>query len=297
MSEKNKLQEYCQKNKIPMPVYETWSSGKDNCLQWSAKVIIIVDGKKIIIDTIVPSNSKSSAEKQAALMMLDYISKKHGNPDTQLTKLRNATKLNITSTHKPSIKKENFNKIMVNIDDKISLGSDDDKIFSSSDDKITSNFDDKISSGSDDKVLSSFDDKIFNKILDIYFIDLENKPAFKYKPNDSSIFIGFINSIHNSLPKYSDWHKCQSDNIWTELLNKNRKLIYIIDGGISDLSDHFITAMLYPLVEFISKNNISCTVHIISGDHASWCTRACLEKILKWRKMDYVNVVNAVIMK
>lgn len=70
-------------------------------------------------------------------------------------------------------------------------------------------------------------------ITDIYLIDLENKPAFKFEPNnENEIYIGFINSIHNSLPQYYSWQKCVMDEFALE--SGNNKLLYTIDGGVTD---------------------------------------------------------------
>lgn len=258
MSEKNRLQEYCQQNKILLPIYESWSIGEAHCLQWSAKVTIKINDKNIVMDTIVPCNTKTSAEKQAAMMMLDRIARKDNNSQSQLTKLRNATKLTVMSTHKHRGK---------------SIGLNSESVISPS--------------------------QNLNEISNIYMIDLENKPAVKLIPERNSLYIGFINSIHHSLSKYDSWKKCETDDLELELElelgleSYNQRLLYIIDGGINDLVDHFMTAMIYPIVNFIQANNISVTIHIISGDHASWCTRTCLEKILKWRNINQIEIVNA----
>ncbi len=101
----------------------------------------------------------------------------------------------------------------------------------------------------DSKIESNDYDKIFNII---YLIDLENKPIFKKKLDKNILYIGFINSIHNSLIKYTDWNVSNSDNLFEEILkSKNNKQLYLIEGGISDLVDHFITLYMYPLINYL----------------------------------------------
>lgn len=283
MSEKNRLQEYCQKNKLQMPTYQTWSTGEPHKLLWSASVTIIIDGKHKTIDTIVSTNSKISAEKQAAALMFDHINqiKNKGNKETsRLGKLKDSTKINIISTHRPS-------KNPTPIDS----SSDDDIIV---DDIVIDEYTDIPDQLS--KVIDDVDIHQDIGINKIYLIDLENKPCFKsiLNFNKNSLYIGFINSIHHSVGSYNDWHKCSSDNIALELVESgNNKLFYLVDGGTSDLADHFMTAMIYPVVSYIQNTKILPKIYIISGDHAGWCTRACLEKILKWNKIVGISIKNA----
>nr|URM62370.1 double stranded RNA binding motif [Mimivirus sp.] len=135
----------------------------------------------------------------------------------------------------------------------------------------------------------------YNTPQTIYLLDLENKPVFDLKPDNNSIYLGFINSLHHSIPKYKNWHICKSDDIYHELsVSNNNCLIYIIEGGISDLADHLMTLMLYPLMIFISKLKCRPNIAIVSGDHAAWCTRICLEKILKWHNIDGIIISNTI---
>ena len=317
MTEKNRLQEYCQKNKIALPVYSSWSIGEAHKQQWSANVTIIVKKAPVTINTIVASISKSSAEKQAALLMLDNIKSQKNNSHhaSQLTKLQQATKLSITSTHK---KKSDSSKLL-----EVDLSSDstssiiDDLNVEESENVL----DNDIINVSDDEISSNTSDK-FNGLIafkNIYLIDLENKPAFRTKTKNNCLYIGFINSIHHSLIKYNNWYKCISDDLAQEITtSKSNKLLYLIEGGTVDLVDHFMTAFVYPIVNFVQKMHSefenanastdsiynSCIVsksieqqetilHIISGDHAGWCTRACFEKVIKWRKITNIVVTNA----
>ena len=95
MSEKNMLQEFCQKNKIPMPIYKSWHIGKPHKLEWSGNVTIKLNNEDITINTLVNTNSKVAAEKQAAIMMLDYIrtkkNKNNINKISQISKFSHIT--------------------------------------------------------------------------------------------------------------------------------------------------------------------------------------------------------------
>jgi hypothetical protein len=300
MSEKNKLQEYCQKNKLQMPVYSSWCNGEPHCLQWSSNVTIKIGNKDVTIDTIVPCNSKTSAEKQAAMMMLDHFkSKKNNNLEkiSNLSKLKQSTKLSISSTHKALFS----NKLHISDDsndDLVVVSSDkEDSILeisdSTDDDSKQSkrNLDERISLTTHKNQIENINPSLFNNI---YLIDLENKPSFKSKLKSNALYIGFLNSIHHSIDKYKNWHICKTDNITEELLESyNNKLLYLIDGGTPDLVDHFITCFIYPIINYIGENNISPVINIISGDHAGWCTRTCLEKILRWRKINSIEIINA----
>lgn len=134
---------------------------------------------------------------------------------------------------------------------------------------------------------------IVASITDIYLIDLENKPALKVNFKSTGLYFGFINSIHHSIGKYKGWHKCESDSVEKEIKAANSNLLlYCIEGGTADLSDHFLTLFSYPIVNFIQESNIAPVIHIITGDHAGWCSRACIEKILSWRSLN-IKIVNA----
>ena len=124
----------------------------------------------------------------------------------------------------------------------------------------------------------------------IYLIDLENKPAFNIKENNTCLYIGFINSIHHSIPKYNKWKICESDNIDKESKDNN-KLLYTIEGGVNDLSDHYMTAMIYPLLHYM-KTNLVHEIAIISGDHAGFCTKSCIETIAAFRKITGIKIKN-----
>ena len=207
MSSKNKLQEYCQKNKISLPIYSSNSRGFSNELEWFATVKII--DLHIEASTINSSNSKTIAEQKVADMVLNKL-------DFETNKLE----------------------------------------------KID-----------------------FNKIKSVVLIDLENKPTFKYNLTSDCLYIGFHNSIHHSLSKYTNWHICTTSNINDEIIKSNsNQLLYLIEGGVPDLVDHFMTMFTYPLIFYLESNNLIQTIYIISGDHAGFCTKACIEKAFEWNK-------------
>ncbi len=67
----------------------------------------------------------------------------------------------------------------------------------------------------------------------------------------------------------------------------------MIDGGVTDLADHFMTSFIYPIIEFINQQNHPIkSIIIVSGDHAGWCNRYCFEKILKLKNMTNVTIEN-----
>ncbi|AYV85681.1 MAG: double-stranded RNA binding motif protein [Satyrvirus sp.] len=222
LSDKNRLLEFCQKEKIQMPIYNTWSTGPPHQLLWFANIILKIDNTDIILETKEPSKNKTSAEINVSSMMMNYIN------------------VNVN--------------VDVNVD--VNVGG--------------------------------------YKIDNIYLIDLENRPAFKHKTESNSLYIGFINEMHHSIDKYSGWHKCKSDDISKEICESNsRKIFYAINGGTQDLADHLMTLILYPVVWYIQTLDYYPNIIIVSGDHAGWCTRICLEKILSWKNIP--NIPNILI--
>jgi hypothetical protein len=123
----------------------------------------------------------------------------------------------------------------------------------------------------------------------IVLIDLENKPAFRQMLKKNAIYIGFSSTTHNSLHKYENWHRCVNDNIENELLKSNL-LLYLIEGGVPDLVDHFMTAFVYPLAKYLEMNKEIKIVYVVTGDHAGFCTKACLEKVIAWKGIEGVRV-------
>ena len=253
MSEKNLLQEFCQKKKTHIPIYQSVSSGKPHSLNWKATVTIQINGRDLVIESDTDCSSKTKAEQQAAKLMLRYIQENLSGTEYILPK-----------SVKPIITKNTLANYL----------SD---------------------TAYNNTMLTSNPPIDLNKITSIYLIDLENKPSANLKAANNCIYVGCLNSIHHSVQKYESWIKCGSDKIDKEITQSlSTKLLYLIDGGTADLVDHFMTVLVYPIVDFIQQYKLSPTINIISGDHAGWCTRACIEKILKWRSMSNVNIVNAV---
>lgn len=250
-SPKNKLQEYFQKNKLPIPIYNSISSGPDHNKIWTSSIVATINGQEFTLVGSKNSNSKTISQQMVATEMLEY-----------LLKLDN----NATDTN------ANCNIINKN-----------------------NNNNNTTDTNADCNIIPLKQTNNYNTPQTIYFLDLENKPVFDLKPDNNSIYLGFINSLHHSIPKYKNWYTCKSDDIYHELsISDNNRLIYIIEGGTSDLADHLMTLMLYPLMIFISKLNCRPNITIVSGDHAAWCTRICLEKILKWHNIDGILISNTI---
>lgn len=257
MSEKNKLQEYCQKNKFAMPIYQSYSEGPPHKLRWSSQVTLEIDKEQLMTKTNNMYDSKVASEKEAAYLMLNMIkNKKNSQSKNDITPLNNKEKL-------PIINSEIVHDL-------------------------------KIDHEQNNDFFSQTKDQNF---LKIYLIDLENKPCFKKNVEINNLYIGFINSIHHSVSKYDSWHLCKTDDINKEITSSNsNKLLYLIDGGTPDLVDHFITLFIYPLINYlwnVFKEKNFPTIVIISSDHAGWCTRICLEKVLKWHKFHDIEIENS----
>lgn len=275
MSEKNLLQEYCQKNGLIMPQYETWSRGEAHRLEWFAQVKVVVNGRTLLVESDKWANSKTNAEKIAAKAMLYHLDenyKKIFTPSINMEFEKFYTSKNIVP---------NSSKIQPHIID-----------FLKSD-----KFEPIVSNPEKKRLIEEF--RKFNvlsieSIDTIHVIDAENKQFFKLNPNPNAMYIAFINSIHNTLPKYTEWHICKSDDITAEINScANSRLLYMIEGGTTDLVDHFMSCFAYAIVEFIKKNSITPIINIVSGDHAGWCTRICIEKVAKWKGIN-VNVKNSI---
>lgn len=126
----------------------------------------------------------------------------------------------------------------------------------------------------------------------IYLIDLENKPCFRQKFQLNALYIGFISTSHDCCGKYANWHKCDGDDLKQMVGGTNYKLIYYIEGGVNDLVDHHMTLAVYPVVNYVMTMATTPTIVIVSGDHAGWCTRNCLEKVATWRNLT-LKIINA----
>ena len=87
---KNKLQEYCQKNNIQLPVYVSNSTGPKHILKWTSMVTI----KNTLSASGEECDSKKAAEESAAENLLNIIAnmRKNNKP------LNNQRKFNKIST-------------------------------------------------------------------------------------------------------------------------------------------------------------------------------------------------------
>lgn len=299
-SEKNLLQEYCQKRKLAMPIYVSNSTGPKHKLQWKARVTIIMNDKLIVAKTGDLYNSKVMAEKYAARTLLNMIrEKKIENSDRGIR----TVSPDLSDSDDPILSDELSDFKESKTDESITSPEDQDVLYSdrsidsdSYNPTTTNEFDTHLMDSFGipmDPILMDYSVSFAGIFNEICIIDLENKPCFKEKLKPFILYIGFINSIHNSVSKYNDWYECRSDNISKEVMeSKNNKLLYLIDGGTPDLVDHFMTMFVYPLLTYITISNIKPVINIISGDHAGWCTRACLEKVLKWNKIYDLDIVN-----
>ncbi|AVL94643.1 double-stranded RNA binding motif protein [Moumouvirus australiensis] len=230
MSAKNKLQEYFQKNKLPLPVYSSSSIGAAHEKKWTSNITVIIDNNEFTLIGDKYFDSKVESQLKVAEQMLEHIN----NKKFIVNKINNVN--------------ENSTKI-----------------------------------------------KNTKDSINIYLLDLENRPMPELKTDSNSIYLGFLNTIHHSVPKYSKWHKCKSDNILKELQDsQNNRLLYLIEGGVSDLVDHFMTLLIYPVINYIKQIEILPTIIIVSGDHAAWCTKTCLEKVLKWHNIQVESIINTI---
>lgn len=266
--EKNILQEYCQKKKIAFPIYKMFAIGEPHNPRWGGKVELDDLGRFIKIKIPPSYKSKIEAERNAAAEILKSLSK----PDESI-------KVPIDKEEKHYDAEESDKTLKI---PKIT--------------KIDKHDEMKASELSDDLDLDSEIDAIKKTTIynAIYLIDLENKHYFAKPIDKKSLYIGFLNSLHHTRPKYKDWHVCLSDNIQKEITaSNNNRLLYLIDGGVSDLVDHYMTAMSYSVIKFVKSLKDIPVINIISADRASWCTHSCLDKLAKFRKLN-LKIVNDV---
>ncbi len=132
----------------------------------------------------------------------------------------------------------------------------------------------------DDK--NTFDpDKIPWKLV---MIDLENRPCF-FEPPPGNLYLGFIGEDHVSLKKYKDWYlgfSTDLNRVVTEVAPHSNKILYTIDGKIKDTIDHFMSAMILPVINFLLKTRVEIPeVVIVTGDHSGHCTKVLFDKFLE----------------
>ena len=254
-SYKNILQEFCQKNKYSMPIYKTTSYGLPHALQWSSVVTLTI-GERNYRTASNNSATKIQAEQQAARTLHEQL-------------LNAVPKESPRESPKKLRAQSNMIPILVPV--------------------VTLN-DSHKESPKESGIKSKLD---LNNLSKIYLIDLENKPCMgKLLESQTSLYIGFLSSTHHSIPKYTGWHLSDTDNI-KQLLETNNvnKLLYTVEGGLTDLVDHNITMFIYPLLQFIRQLNKAVEVIIVSGDNAGWCSTACLRTAIRWQDIQLISRV------
>ena len=257
MSHKSGLQVFCQKQNIKLPVYTHWSSGPGHMLEWFATVTLIIGSDTIQIQTVDPFGTKVAAENEAAALMMVQL-------DTYLSATK-PKKLTVTRSHTDSPPPKPKAKTPPPKPKAKTPPTKEKKLRA-----ITA-----------------------ESIQHIYLIDLENKPCFTTTQDEGTLYIGFISSTHNSLFRYENWHRCHTDDIATLLVEINTtfpRLLYVVEGGIPDIVDHHMSAYTHPVSMFSSNCPNLLTISIISGDHAGWCTKSCLEKVMERKKQSGVKV-------
>lgn len=259
MNAKKILHEYCQKNGLDNPTYESWSVGRDNEMQWFSKTTMYLpNGKQITAQSKCSFTKKQFSEQNAAENLVMLMNEQF---DITLTNTKSINSVKSNSTvcfNKPTSQPiESITSVepMLPIEYTAFIQT----------------------SGSNT----------------IYLIDLENVPLHNKKVTGQSLYLGFINCIHSTLSKYNDWFVSPNDDILSQSKISN-KLLFIVEGGIPDVSDHFMTCMTYPVVTYIKSLDATVKHHIyiVSKDHAAYCTKACLRKILDWNNLTNVMIYN-----
>lgn len=258
ISYKNRLQEWCQKNNKSLPIYSSKSKGEDHCLQWSANATVIINEKAISATCKPKFSTKIAAEQYVAKKLLNKICK------NDIIELNNIDNLSSSSPNSPSSPNSLSSSSSTTINSpRLSM---------------------KISPKS-------------NNIRIINLIDLENKPYFDIKCNPNTLYIGCISATHSTLPKYVDWLNTDTDKIADVVKNPdNRLLLYMIEGGVVDLVDHYMTCLIYPIINYVKTLSLDpeeiINIRIITGDKAGYCTRICFEKIISWENLKQIKMTN-----
>lgn len=120
----------------------------------------------------------------------------------------------------------------------------------------------------------------------IYIIDLENRPFWNREKLRNALYVGFISSTHGAVEKYYDWQPLNSPHLLQESLRLNNKLLYKAEGGVKELVDHFMSAFVVYIVDYVALFRLPTVVHIVSGDNSGWCTRLCLAQHAKWKGVE-----------
>jgi len=272
-SHKNILQEYCQKQKYSMPSYQTNSSGQAHALSWSATITLVFDNETLTAASTIPFSKASLAEQQAAQLMYEKLTKDKRKSDNTYLNRKNS---NVRDISNIAVGKETQPR---------------------QEDFIGYPCTQRKAEIVDTPQLEVLNPVITGDFIDtitkVYIIDLENKPCFnKSLQSNHSLYIGFISSTHHSVPKYANWYHSDTDDVMS-LVNtsQNNKLLFTIDGGLTDLVDHSMSMFIYPLLAFIKKLGRQINIVIVTGDNAGWCTAACLRTAIKWHNMELISRV------
>nr|AEX63024.1 hypothetical protein mv_R822 [Moumouvirus Monve] len=95
MSAKNKLQEYFQKNKLPLPIYSSTSIGAAHEKKWTSNITVIINNKEYTLIGDKYYNSKTESQLKVAEQMLDHI-----NNQNKSNKIENLPESNSSNTKK-----------------------------------------------------------------------------------------------------------------------------------------------------------------------------------------------------
>lgn len=123
----------------------------------------------------------------------------------------------------------------------------------------------------------------------IYIIDLENRPFYNEYLSDNTLYLGFISVTHHSRSKYQ-WKTPTSDDLFKESKEYNA-LLFEIGGGVKELADHYMSAMAYSIINYISHIGQHVKVVIKSCDNAGWCTNICLKQIAEFRDISQLLTI------
>jgi hypothetical protein len=276
LSHKNLLQEYCQIHNIEFPVYTAKSKGLAHQMRWYATVTLNPNGSPIKINTITSSGSKTGAEQMAAKLMLERLQQKDNPENKSLSDSTICTVVQPTDsgdTDTDSVDPDHSPNVVI-------VGRVEGTAKKS-----------ELQSNSVSEIQSSPSSQFPSVIC---LIDLENKPYFAKKLANQHLWIGFIGSTHHSVPKYAGWRKCRTSDLSAEIGSPpNYQLIYLVEGGLLNLVDHFLSFFTYPLVEYVAKLPTKPTViKIVSGDNAGWCSRICLNRALEWKGLTDIKIKN-----
>lgn len=258
------LQEFCQKNKYGMPIYQSTCNGPSHAPLWKTTCSVTdPQTQKIKKSTTKESNtSKTTSEMLAAKILYNKLIavKSHTQPVKSISEPKfnrniDAIKPASNLTHLPA---EYANKNMAI--EPLNL-----------------------------QVI------MMARYTRLFLIDIENKPHMNHRFEPDAIYIGFVSSTFGALSKYHNWHICNTDDIYQNIQSHGNLLMYTIEGGMSDLADHWMTAFCYPVCIFLKKCTHIRSIAIVTSDKAGWCTRACLDRILKFNEIKNVNVDNKII--